>query len=220
LAQLYDFCGHEDVPILAHCSLSQDPSDAAGRRGSPKAWGAALAPDRWPTLRLNLGHFGGVWSLPRPHPDGWTQEAVDLMVIRPNVYADISDLSTAVGADDAEITDQRVIVRELNRIFTAADPQRVARGKLMYGTDWVMLARDPGIEAYYPKMKTQFTADLQLTEAEKRGFLGLNAARFLGLIPPLGQIGMPKTRQRLEAFYKAHGLNNAVLAKWDGAAAV
>jgi hypothetical protein len=85
----------------------------------------------------------------------------------------------------------------------------------MYGTDWVMLSRSSGIGDYYPNMKAKFTQGLHFSNAETAGFLGRNSARFLGLIPELGQTGTPKTRQRLEAFYKANGLDNTVLASWD-----
>jgi hypothetical protein len=77
LGQLYDFCVAEDVPILTHCSQSQDTSDAAGRRAPPAAWGEVVREGRWPTLRVSLGHFGGFWGLTKPGLDGWTAGRLD-----------------------------------------------------------------------------------------------------------------------------------------------
>lgn len=215
LSRLYDFCVKEDVPILTHCSQSQQTSDAAGRRASPDAWAAALRNGRWPDLRVNLGHFGGFWSLTKPGLNGWTDQAVRLMVSQKNVYADVSDHDAVVEGNAAQIEDEANVIGNLNRILSAGDPGRIALGKLMYGTDWVMLSRSEGLGAYYPNMKARFTHGLHMSDGEARGFLGGNAARFLGLIPSSGAVAIPKTRARLEAFYKANSLDNSVLASWD-----
>ena len=216
LAELYDFCVLKDVPILAHCAPSQNTSTAAGQRAAPWAWEAVLSKPRWAGLRLNLGHFGGVWGLKTPNSDdGWTAAAARTVAAHPNVYADVADLASVDVKTAQQVRDERAVVDNLNRILDGNDPQRVVRTKLMYGTDWLLLARDEGIDGYYPNMKTKFPAALRLTAREADGFLGTNAARFLGLIPSPGGTGVPQTRQRLEAFYKQNGLDNALLANWD-----
>jgi hypothetical protein len=137
------------------------------------------------------------------------------MVSQKNVYADVSDHDAVVEGNALQIEDEANVIGNLNRILSAGDPGRIALGKLMYGTDWVMLSRSEGLGAYYPNMKARFTDGLHMSDGEARGFLGGNAARFLGLIPSSRAVAIPKTRTRLEAFYKANSLDNSVLANWD-----
>src|SRR5262249_55215663 len=96
LADLYDWCIEKDVPVMAHCSYSQFPSEAAGKRGSPDAWQAVLGNPRWRALRLDLGHFGGFWDLAKPRSNGWTETVVAMMAASPNLYADVSDYDAIV----------------------------------------------------------------------------------------------------------------------------
>ena len=92
-----------------------------------------------------------------------------------------------------------------------------AKERLMYGTDWVMLARTLGVSGYYRGMK-RLATDLGLSKDQAYGFLGTNAARFLGLSLVDGE--KPPTRRRLEAFYDAHQLDKALLKRFDGPAAM
>ena len=62
LEALYQWCISQDMPLLAHCSYSQYPSAAAGLRAAPGGWQSVL--ERHPSLRLNIGHCGGLWSVP------------------------------------------------------------------------------------------------------------------------------------------------------------
>jgi len=210
LAKLYKWCADEGVPILAHCSDSQAPSVPAGLRGGPKGWRDAVAMNGISGLRLNLGHLGGLWDLAKPSHNDWTQSVVQ-MIATPNnnLYADISDYAsimhrpaTSDAADDKAVSSA---VAGYLRQYPAA------KNKLMYGSDWVMLAKDLGAERYYPSMRDRLPVAWGLDAA---AYLGANAARFMGLSKIKGQPA-GKARMRLEAFYQKHGLDKSLLALWD-----
>lgn len=214
LAALYDWCIAEDVPVMAHCSYSQFPNAAAGQRGSPEAWRPVL--DRWPGLRLNLGHFGGFWDLAEDHSNGWTETIVGLMKTSPNLYADLSDYDAVAERTADQKTANATVLRKLNGILDSQGGP--ARSRLMYGTDWVMLSKAPGTEDYYEGMRTGLTGRLGMTEVQAAGFMGMNAARFLGIALENG--AKPRSRQRLEAFHARHGgVPASFWTRWDGAAA-
>src|SRR5262249_43210721 len=89
-----------------------------------------------------------------------------------------------------------------------------AKARLLYGSDWSLLARESGANDYYESMKKYFGKLLDFTADEKRGFLGGNALRFLGLVKNKDG-SMPKNRQRLENFRSAHGLSKSLFSKID-----
>jgi len=214
LAALYDWCVAEDVPVMAHCSYSQFPNAAAGERGSPAAWRPVL--DKWPGLRLNLGHFGGFWDLAEVGSNGWTASIVAMMATYPNLYADLSDYDAVAERTDAQKATNATVLRALNGILDSQGGP--ARSRLMYGTDWVMLSKAPGNGAYYEGMRTGLTSRLAMSTTQAAGFMGMNAARFLGIALENG--GKPKSRQRLEAFHARHGgVPASFWTRWDGAAA-
>lgn len=214
LAALYDWCVAEDVPVMAHCSYSQFPNPAAGERGSPAAWRPVL--EKWPGLRLNLGHFGGFWDLAEAGSNGWTAAIVAMMATYPNLYADLSDYDAVAERTPAQKTTNATVLAALNGILDSQGGP--ARSRLMYGTDWVMLSKAPGNEAYYEGMRTGLTGRLGMTEVQAAGFMGMNAARFLGIALENGS--KPRSRQRLEAFHARHGgVPASFWTRWDGAAA-
>jgi hypothetical protein len=63
-------------------------------------------------------------------------------------------------------------------------------------------------------MKQRIPAALGLDAGQTQGFFGDSAARFLGLARAADGT-KPATRQRLEAFYKAHELDTSLLTRWD-----
>jgi predicted TIM-barrel fold metal-dependent hydrolase len=224
LRDIYQFCVDNDVPLLAHCSDSEypylfdcaqrplAPKDALGLRGAPTIWAQVL--QDYPRLRLNIGHAGGLWDL-SAHPDPnrpipsrpWTPEVIQLISSAPSAYADIADYSSVYDRDQ---TDDLHILGVVNQSLNAYPG---ARDKLMYGTDWVMLSMALHAERYYPEMRRLLPSQLGLNAAQTSGFFGGNAARMTGISIKSGV--KPQTRQRLEAFYDRHGLDKAVLARFD-----
>jgi predicted TIM-barrel fold metal-dependent hydrolase len=212
LSRLYDWCVLEDVPIMAHCSFSQFPSKAAGRRGAPKEWTKVLERGRWHDLRLNLAHAGGIWDLAKPSNNGWVSAAIDLVRTYPNVYADVADDSDILEQNcgskcdgEREINELQLLLDKAAQLDRPFDPRK----KLMYGTDWVLLSRSIDTADYYAGMRDHFATPLKIDCAD---FFGMNAARFLGLDRPSNaHLG---TTQRLEDFYTAQGLPIDFFTRW------
>ena len=215
LGGLYDWCVDKNVPIMAHCSFSQFPSDAAGKRGAPSEWAKVFAQSRWSELRVNLGHLGGFWDLAKSASNGWTHDAVRLIARYANVYADIADDSDVMERTNTELADDKKVLEQLRAFldeWTGTDPASKfdPRKKLMYGTDWVMLSRAVDVSGYYAGMRDKLATQLRLNTAD---FFGLNGARFLGLDEPRGKL--PGATQRIEDFYISKGLAPEFLKRWQ-----
>ena len=70
--------------------------------------------------------------------------------------------------------------------------------RIMYGTDWMALYREPDNQNYYSKMRDYFAALLK-NKSDLNDFFGGNAVRFFGL-----HAGN-NTRNRLDAFFQRTG---------------
>jgi predicted TIM-barrel fold metal-dependent hydrolase len=210
-----EFCLREDVPILAHCSFSQyvalHPED--GACAAPETWRAFLQQPGHKNLRLDLGHCGGPWDFDKNPVTGtiWTKTVIELLGnpnAYPNLYADVSDDSWILepnGKKNREL---------MNRLVAFLENNRKARTRLLYGSDWSLLARESGANKYYACMKTHFCDRLNFTAAERRGYLGGNAVRFLGLAKnPDGF--EPKNRLRLKQFRSSKKLDMSIFSKID-----
>jgi hypothetical protein len=169
---LYRWCERNSVPIMAHVAPRRGAEEGYADRADPTGWEAVL--EKCPNLRLNLGHFGGwapIESSVSDKPDeanDWPDKALELMRRYPNVYADV--------AYTHEILDAPTKYRnDLARMIGTASE---LKSKLMYGSDWFMLAsaldHEDFKDAYQSLVETSFS-DM------RDGFMGGNAARFLGL---------------------------------------
>ena len=212
LALLFAFCLAEDVPILAHCSDSQAVSEASRQCANPIHWQAFLDRDAaHAMLRLNLGHFGGPWTA-----NGWTETVVAMLGSGkyPNLYSDLSDADFVLPNPDPA---ERATMDRMTALLDRGKPGTAgARSRLMYGTDWSLLARNPGFEGYYDAMQGRFSAAMRFTDAERAGYLGRNALDFLGL--RRGADGtLPASRRRLEAWRDARGLDRQFFRDIDAA---
>jgi predicted TIM-barrel fold metal-dependent hydrolase len=215
MKQFLGFCLKQDVPILAHCTFSQyvslHPED--GACAAPEAWRAFLQQPGHKNLRLDLGHCGGPWDFDKNPVTKtiWTQTVIELLGdpdAYPNLYADVSDDSWILDPDGA---DNQKLMRILSGFLQS---NLKARARLLYGSDWSLLAREAGANDYYDCMKTYFCDYLNFTPAERRGFLGGNAVRFLGLAKnPNGS--KPKNRLRLEQFRSSNKLDMSIFSKID-----
>jgi predicted TIM-barrel fold metal-dependent hydrolase len=204
LMKLYTYCNTNDVPIMAHCAPSQGPTADAALQAHPQYWKKVMdLPQYKSTLRVNLGHFGGVWSFDGGTAVCWTKEVAE--VIQGGsygyLYADFGDFANILNRDPSDRT--AAILGKLTPLL-AANP--AVRNRLLYGTDFHLLGREPGYEAFYAKNAAQMQTALGVPDL--KGFLGGNAVRFLGLEPG------KKARARLEKFYTDHMKNPAKLAQF------
>jgi predicted TIM-barrel fold metal-dependent hydrolase len=212
MKDILGFCLAEDVPILVHCSFSQFVQPADGVCAAPEAWQAFLKQDGHANLRLNLGHCGGPWDLAANPVTNtiWTETVIKLLGSSdyPHLYADLGDDSWIL--DPCSNDNMNLMNRLLG--FLKDNPN--ARSRLLYGSDWSLLARETGANNYYASMKKWFGKLLNFTAAEQLGYLGGNALCFLGLAKNKDG-SKPKNRQRLEKFRSSKALDMSIFSKID-----
>ncbi|MFO1302325.1 MAG: amidohydrolase family protein [Burkholderiales bacterium] len=205
LMKLYDYCNSNEVPILAHCAASQGPSPQAAARAHPQHWKTLLDanPALKGTLRVCLGHFGGLWNFDGGSATCWTPDVAALLQSGqyPFLYTDLGDFSNILNRDPSDKT--TLILQNVKQLLDA-NPK--VRERIMYGTDFHLLGREPSYEKYYTQTIAQMLPALGTPNLD--GFMHANAARFLGLEP--GR----KTRMRLEKFYVDNAQSPAKLAQF------
>lgn len=207
LDALYDCCLKWDVPIMAHCAPSNAPSGERARCADPQYWKMVLEKDdKRKALRLNLGHFGGIWNLGNKTtiqaslPISWTPAVVKLLAQGfPNLYTDFGDFSIVLGRTKEEAKKRQAILQNLAQLI---GDSALVRSRIMYGTDWLMLGREPGFEDFYSDVRDHIVCALGMSP---ENLFWKNAARFLGLAEG------NQTRTRLCRFYSDNHRDPAVL---------
>jgi predicted TIM-barrel fold metal-dependent hydrolase len=178
VAEFATWCADEHVPVTAHSAESMYADSTYDGFGSPADWLALL--ERHPELRLNLGHFGGESG------NGWPEEIAGALTSYPHLYADVGNHR----AGDAAQPDSYFAM--LKAMYAANDK---LADRLMYGSDWFMVAMQPGYEKFLREYQDNYTAAFDEEMASK--FLGGNALSFLGFDDPAN-----KNTLRLAARYK------------------
>lgn len=209
LEQLFSWATCNDVPIMAHAAGSNfsnkacatddpitpenegenfDALNAAYYLGNAGQWGDVLV--NHPTLRLNLAHYDHEDIFLSKKNNGLTQAAKDLRDLAgryDNVYLDLSHF------DAIKLTDTRNGLKKL-----LGDPANFpvpgVIDRLMYGSDWHMLARVYGNQFYLQRMRESIPQQIA------DGFFGRNAINYLGLAP--GR----ENRRRLDDFYRKRNM--------------
>jgi predicted TIM-barrel fold metal-dependent hydrolase len=177
LAELYGWCANEQVPITAHSNPTNYASMSFINYSSPERWEQVL--QRWPNLRLNLGHCG--WK-----GDGWADRIARLMATYPGLFADIGN---------HELADLPTTMKRLERLF-AAEQTRTLGDRFMFGSDWFMVASHHGFEAFLTTVRDAFAATFP--EPLDR-FMGGAALSFLGF-DDAGNANTMRVRQRYEKY--------------------
>jgi predicted TIM-barrel fold metal-dependent hydrolase len=218
LHKLYAWCEAEGVPIMAHGNETRGTYRRYSDRGNPINWGRVA--EWYPGLRINIGHFGGMASLAAHRrfvrenrwiaymsledaPENWSIQILGLMSEHENVYSD-------VGAFGGVLKDNRGLRRFRRNLgdLLGADWYPGGLQKLMYASDWYMVAVSPQTGEYHRRFTELFSNPPYATATQD--FLGNNAATFLGL-----RRGNDN-RRRLDAFYRANGVTPAWQAQVDG----
>jgi predicted TIM-barrel fold metal-dependent hydrolase len=228
LIELYEFCMDEQVPMTAHCVSNgiEGYSGASLVFGGPRYWRAVL--ERYPTLHLNLAHYG--WSRPDAYPpqnrwpwftsswrafkraiyrersdidpDGgsttWTSEITDMMSRYPFLYTDVAHHSVVV---DEDVPKFLASYQAISRDYPGLLQQR-----LLYGTDWHVITRMDHFQDFQERYLHMGKQGNIFSDGEADNFLGGNALHFLGLLPKSAPFnrGWTKNRERLAKFYKKH----------------
>ena len=199
LTAFYAYCEAMEVPVMTHSSNSNGYALGYGLLASPAAWAPVL--NRFPNLRLNLGHFGHLvgWDDARGLKacEAWVRQAAVLIQKHKNVYADLSNTALPVEAG----YDARYLP-VLKEVF-ARYPR--TRQRLMYGSDFWVNRIEPQADLDFDAFadllpKAGFDAPVVA------GILGANALRFLGLLDDSGKKPTTPNRTRLTAFYDSNTL--------------
>jgi predicted TIM-barrel fold metal-dependent hydrolase len=154
--------------------------------------------DRYPTLRLNFGHFGGDYGVaqtdaPQETADAWIYQAAALIEGHPNVYADLSNSPLVYDAAYGK----RLVALLADVIARYPKVKR----RLMYGSDWWLSGLDPEATAAVTKFRA--TLGGLLGPNGLADLMGKNALRFLGLLDDEGRPLRARAAGRLSAFYAA-----------------
>ncbi len=177
MASLFAWCTSAQVPVMAHCAPTNNASDASQDFSNPGFWERVLRANR--TLRLNFGHFGGLWDVRAGTNLAWMEHILRLIANAdyPHVYADMS-YCEPVLYDDADRRAALLALRDLLRGAMAQGGTRLRR-RVMFGTDWSMVGREANAGGY-PGLLMTAVQDLWPGESGE-DFRWRNAARFIGL---------------------------------------
>lgn len=187
LHELYSFCCRNGVPILAHAMHSNEASFCSGAHAGPSGWADVVG--EYEGLRVCLGHFAETNDfLPaarllrdrrRVHRRNWPFHGTDLL-LRGNpgraskVFVDLGDMIEFLHPDDGANRAAKFF-RELDLYCETNDP---SREYVMFGTDWIMLERDPRSKAYVSRIRAGLAA-AGWREAWQQNLLHDNLQRFL-----------------------------------------
>ena len=183
LTEFFGWCQDNQVPVTPHSNRSMGTESAYDEFSSPSEWNRVL--ERFPELRLNLGHFGG-FGAPTSNP--WPYYFAELTDRFDNVYVDVGNQRPH---EATHLQHYLARLDQLQNVF----PQLTNR--VMLGTDWYMDVQEPHHEEYVTNYLKAYGTKFG-TEAAER-FHGGNARDFLGFKDPTNP-----NNQRLRAFYATH----------------
>jgi hypothetical protein len=190
LEEFYRWCTDpaNDVPVMAHSSMSNGTSDKLQQLAGADHWKCAIG--KFPNLRISFGHLGDfsdTLTMAAP-PDA--DKFIELLSSAPNAYAD-SGYFSAILSEPGCVRDR------LAEFYAKGDP--ILPKRLMYGTDWNLLISQGGITDYFQNFVQAFQ-EIDKTEPQASlRFFGRNAADWLGL-------ASGRARVRLDQFYANNGV--------------
>ena len=209
LRALYEWATKEDVPLMAHTSVSNGPSHPFQELVTAEHWQPAL--DAYPRLRVNFGHFGasGILEDRAAH----ARKFIGLMQLHRSspAYADAAYFVEVIRREP----DMQALLMELYQSTATPGSGPPLAERLLYGTDWEMCLAEWPIDTYLSDFVRLFEPIARMLNAERapsakppetseslsRKFFGLNAASYLGLRK--GE----RNRVRVEAFYAKRGVS-------------
>jgi predicted TIM-barrel fold metal-dependent hydrolase len=184
---LFQYCVDNDVPIFAHCQ----PGEFERRKGSgclshPNGWERVLITPGLEKLRLCLAHAGGEgWTSAEGREDdgardacgltGFISGAVKLATTFPNVYLEFGCMDTILERDGVA----RANFSKRLRRYMDDHGDRLGH-RIVYGSDWHMLAKHVGHADYEDEFQAVFKGDPVLAAYESR-FFETNALEYLNL---------------------------------------
>jgi predicted TIM-barrel fold metal-dependent hydrolase len=189
--RLFDWCESEGVPVLAHANRSNAADPSFLDLGDPNRWRAALA--EHPKLRVCFAHFGGDCLISKSDEcSNWAEGFLEAFAEGPYAYADWSYFEHVLPDED-----RSALLKRAAALFEKGG--ELARSRIVYGSDWLMLAIEAGAERYYRDF-----AELEDGLSKQFGgiaeqFFVKNAATYLGLLSG------GATRARIEQTFSGRG---------------
>jgi hypothetical protein len=208
LAELYEWCITEQVPIMAHANKSNGPDGQFEELALAGRWRSALeSVDRRPErkLRVSFGHFGDT----TPVENGTTRGEAFVAVMKAGP-GDPGSMAFADASYFSDVLDNATTLQGiLERLYLAPQSRPgLLADRLMYGSDWEMSIIERNVQTYlsgFEAMYTTIEANLRARSLAFTGladkFFGRNAATYLGLAR--GE----RTRERLAGFYRDNGVS-------------
>jgi predicted TIM-barrel fold metal-dependent hydrolase len=170
---LYQELVQRDAPLFAHCTPAgmEAKPGVSGKNSNPVYWERVL--QRFPSLRLCLGHAGGdePWFGRIAWESSYAAKAVDLAVRFDNVYVEFGYHDDILNPAVRE-----KFIARLSGLLTATP--KLAK-KVMYGTDWHMIEKIEKHQEYFRAFAAAF-ADARL-EPYADAFFYTNAVAYLRL---------------------------------------
>lgn len=200
MTKLFAFCVEHDVPVMGHSNKSNGPLDEFEALTGPEYW--SMAAEEFPDVRLSFGHFGGAGS----QSHNGTAEVEGFLALMADDHASGAKRLAADASYFSNLIDDPNRLRDAMKfIYEYGGDDPPAPNRLMYGSDWKMLAAEAGAEDYLVDFagvldELEETLDIPGLGGD---FFGANAADFFGL--KKGQAN----RRRLEEFYTVAKLQQA-----------
>ncbi|MFM0356496.1 hypothetical protein PQR12_23630 [Paraburkholderia nemoris] len=179
LLQMFTWCAANHVPVMAHSGESMGRDLESDEFGGPLGWRellTKLANAADPPV-ANLAHFGGGSKSGGHQPNDWTIEFATFMKGEggKHLYGDLAYWDELRWCDSRHPDCKTA----KSRIGDALAKNKGTAKRLMFGTDWHMLSREPD----WPSYPRQVTANLRGALPSMDDFLYRNALECFGLGP-------------------------------------
>jgi hypothetical protein len=183
LLQLFSWCAANHVPVMAHSGESNGRDLEGDTFAGPDGWRQLLIKignSTDPPI-VNFAHFGGGSTSSGHKANNWTVQFSGLMATKPgsHLYGDLAYWEELKWCDSKH-PDCAVAKSRIQRALVA---NKNAARRIMFGTDWHMLSKEPTWQAY-PR---EVTANLQGVLPSMDDFLYRNALECFGLGPQSAQ---------------------------------
>lgn len=190
LRRFYHYCASRSVPVLAHAFHSNESSRCSAARAGPRGWLEVVR--EFPALRLCLAHFADAGDFEigmdrllenRPVPERvWPLRGAEELLQYSDrglahVYYDIGDMNEFLHPTKGEARAAKFF-GTLRRYCELYDPRCE---HLMYGSDWIMLAREARNDEYLTRIRNAL-AEAEWPAIWRQNFLHDNLKRFLGAV--------------------------------------
>ncbi|MEJ2453494.1 MAG: amidohydrolase family protein [Candidatus Thiodiazotropha sp.] len=208
LKGLYEWCLECEVPILAHSSESNGVTKACQRLGGPDDWQHALS--EFAGLQVSVGHFGGDTAY--ASQDDYERARGFASLMRES-YAEhfYADLSFMPGLFEPNSTLSR-IVEEMKGMPVSGAEQATVADRLLYGSDWFMLAFDASA-LDYARLMQDYLLKIGDESLVAKVFSSNTIELFRLAKRENGKAG--KLRNRLDRFFEQHNLHPQWLPRID-----